>query len=232
MVAAMFPRPGLCIALVVTLGFVGCGGPSMAPSAPSPRPAAFPSAVIPTVTALSVDIGSSNGGTPIRFTGTNLQRGASVTFDRVTVTSNSWDPRDAPGTSLLITSPPHTAGKVDLAVTNPDGSSANLSQRYEYAPQQSFDFNGSWDGVSYDGQHTMIQFTIVNNVLISASCQGLDNTTVSLRTAVTGGEFSSEGPDGWRVSGRIVSASEATGTLGAAACGANTTWRASKLAQP
>lgn len=77
----------------------------------------------------------------------------------------------------------------------------------------------------------MIQFTIVNNVLITASCQGLENTTVSLGTAVTGGEFSSEGPDGWRVSGRIVSPSEATGTLGAAACGANTIWRASKLAQ-
>ena len=225
----MITRLGPYIAFVVSLGFVGCAGPSTSPSAPSPRAMLLPPALTPTVTALSVEIGSTNGGTPIRFTGTNLQRGASVTFDRVTVTSNSWDPRDAPGTSLLITTPPHTAGKVDLTVTNSDGSSINLSQRYEYAPPQSFDFNGSWDGVSYDGQHTMIQFTIVNNVLITASCQGLGNTTVSLRTAVIGGEFSSAGPDGWRVSGRIVSASEATGTLNA--CGSNTIWRASKLAQ-
>jgi hypothetical protein len=191
--------------------------------------AALPATLTPSVTALSVQVGSTGGGTPIRFTGTNLQRGASVTFDGVTVTSNSWDPRDAPGTSLLITTPPHAAGEVSLTVTNPDGSSIRLSQRYEYAPQQSFDFNGSWSGVSYDGQHTMLQFTIVNNVLMTVSCQGLGNSEVSLRTAVTSGEFALEGPDAFRVSGRIVSGSEATGTLRATECGADTTWRASKV---
>ena len=69
-------------------------------------------------------------------------------------------------------------------------------REYEYAPQQSFDFNGNWDGVSHDGQHTMIQFTIANNVLVTASCQGLGNATVSLSTAATNGDFSSDGPAG------------------------------------
>jgi IPT/TIG domain len=228
--AAMVTRLRASIALVVTLGFVRCAEQNISPVAPSTQAAAFPAALLPGVDALSVDVGSTSGGTPIRFTGTNLQRGASVTFGRVTVTSNSWDPRDPPGTSLLITAPPHIEGAVNLTVTNPNGASAALNQRFQYVPPQSFDFNGSWDGASYDGQHTMIQFTIMNNVLISASCQGLENMTVSLKAAVRDGEFLSDGPDGGSVSGRIVSASEATGTLRVAACGADTIWRASKLA--
>jgi hypothetical protein len=181
------------------------------------------------VTGFSVDVGSTEGGTPIRITGTNLQRGARVTFSQTTVASNSYDPRDALGTSLLITTPAHAAGRVDVTVTNPDGSSLRLGPRYEYAPPHSFDFNGDWDGVSYDGQHTMIQFTIANNVLVTASCQGLGNATVSLSTAANTGNFLSDGPDGFRLSGRIVSASEATGRLVAPACGTDTIWRASKL---
>ncbi len=220
-------RMRLSIGFAVALGLVGCSG---APSAPSALPtAAPPPGPIPTVTALSVNIGSTDGGTPIRITGTNLQRGASVTFGQTTVTSNSWDPRDAPGTSLLITTPAHAAGQVDVIVTNPDRSSVRLGQRYEYAPQQSFDFNGNWDGVSHDGQHTMIQFTIANNVLVTASCQGLGNATVSLSTAATNGDFSSDGPEGFRLSGRIVSAADATGTLVAPACGNATVWRASRV---
>lgn len=218
------------IGFAVALGFAGCsGGPmtsSLGPSAPSVVSVVLP---IPTITAISVNVGSTEGGTPIRITGTNLQRGASVTFGEVKVTSNSWDPRDAPGTSLLITTPAHAAGQVDVIVTNPDRSSVRVSQGYEYAPQQAFDFNGRWDGVSIDGQHTMIQFTIANNVLVTASCQGLGNTVVSLSTGATNGDFSSEGPDGFRVSGRIVSASDATGRLTAPACGSDTTWWASKL---
>lgn len=180
---------------------------------------------------MSVNIGSTGGGTPIRITGTNLQRGASVSFGQATVTSNSWDPRDPPGTSLLITTPAHVAGQVEVIVTNPDRSSLRLSQRYEYAPQQSFDFNGKWDGVSVDGGHALIQFTIANNVLVTASCQELGSTMVSLSSAATNGDFSSEGPDGFRLSGRIVSPSDATGSLTAPACGSDTIWRASKLAR-
>lgn len=217
------------IGLAVALGFVGCGGPNVSvPSAPSTLPAA---GLPPTVAAFSVNIGSTGGGTPLKLVGTNLQRGASVTFGEATVTSNSYDPRDAPGTSLVITTPAHAAGQVDVTVTNPDRSSAKLSQRYEYAPQQSFDLNGTWEGTSMDGQHATIQFTIANNVLVNASCQDLKNTTVSLSTPTINGDFLSEGPDGFRLSGRIVSPSDAIGRLTAPACGSDTLWLASKLAR-
>jgi len=221
----------LSIGLAVALGFVGCGGPhaSLVPSAPSTLPVAtLPSGPIPTVTAFSVNIGSTAGGTPLKIIGTNLQRGASVAFGQATVASNSWDPRDAPGTSLHVTTPAHAAGQVDVTVTNPDRSSVRLSQRYEYAPQQSFDLNGAWEGFSMDGGHAWIQFTIANNVLVNASCWELGNTTVSLSTPTTNGEFSSEGPDGFRLSGRIVSPSDAIGRLTAPACGSDTLWRATK----
>lgn len=167
------------IGVAIALGFAGCsGGPDPSPvlSAPlAPTAAVVPSAPAPIVTALSVNTGSTGGGTPIKIRGTELHRGASVTFGTATVASDSYDPRDAPGTSLLINTPAHTAGVVDVIVTNPNRQTFRLSQGYEYRPQQSFDFNGEWDGVTTDGSDTLVQFIIKNSMLITTSCQGQAN---------------------------------------------------------
>jgi hypothetical protein len=138
------------LGFVFALAFVGCSSTSSSgPTAPSA--AVLPAGPTPTVTGLSVNVGSTDGGTRIKIIGTDLLRGASVTFGNAKVFSNSNDPRDAPNTSLLITTPAHAAGVVDVIVTNPNGQAVRASAGYEFAEPQSFDFNGNWSGVTVDG---------------------------------------------------------------------------------
>jgi len=182
------------------------------------------------VTALSVNVGSSAGGTQIKIVGSNLDRGSSVTFDNRTVTSNGYDPRDAPGTSLLITTPAHPTGVVDVIVRNGDRGTTRLTGAYEFVDQESFDVNGNWSGVTIDGTDTFVQFVIRNNVLISASCDGAGKSSVALSTEALNGAFSAESSDGFRLFGRMVSTAESTGRLLARACfDGETVWYAHKV---
>jgi hypothetical protein len=217
---------GIGAALSVAASLVGCNGDS-SPVAPT----FARSRENPRVIALSVNVGSTRGGTPIKITGTELHQRAKVTFGTATPTSSTgWDPREVTGTSLLISTPAHAAGVVDVIVTNPNGETFRLNQGYEYVPQQSFDFNGDWDGVTTDGSDALVQFTISNNVLVTASCRYDATKTVVLSTAVMNGEFSPQAPGEFSLAGRIVSATEAIGTLNAPTCVNGTSpWRASKL---
>jgi len=226
------------IGVPVVMFLAGCnGGTDRSPTTPSngglPSGAMVPSGPIPTVTALSVNVGSTDGGTPVTIRGTSLERGATVTFGSTTVGSTSWDPRDAPGTTLLIDAPAHAAGMVDVIVTNPLKQSFRLTAGYEFVPPDSFDFNGEWDGVTTDGSDTVVQFTIRNNVVVSASCRFDLSKTVPLSTAVRNGEFTSSAQDAFVFSGRIVAASAAVGQITGAPCdapGGTHTWRAFKIA--
>jgi hypothetical protein len=229
------------VALGVALISAACGNdssggiptfpsPSIAPEVPSGR--VLTSGATPLVTALSIDAGSTGGGTPIKIRGTNLDHNATVTFGNNMVRSNSWDPRDEPGTSLLVHTPAHAAGAVDVIVTNPNQQTFRLSGGYAFVPQESFDLNGDWDGVTTDGTETMVQFTIKNNVLVAASCWGGPETEArfALSGAVSNAEFSVESPDAFLLSGRSVAAIEAVGHINAAACNLlNSPWAASKL---
>jgi IPT/TIG domain len=221
---------GVSAALCIASSVSACGGD---PSPVAPTASVFPQVPTPSVTALSVTVGSTAGGTPMKITGTGLDRGASVTFGSVTVTSMSYDPRDASGTSLLIDTPAHAAGMVDVTVTNPNrGQTFRLSRGYEYVPQESFDFNGDWDGVTTNGTDSLVQFTIRNNRLVTASCRNeLDSKIVALSTTVMNGQFSAEAEDGSVLSGRLVSATQAVGKITAPQCllsNANP-WHAVKL---
>ncbi len=220
---------GMGAALTVAVSLVGCNGDS-SPVAPV-APTFARSAENPRVIALSINVGSTGGGTPVKITGTELHQRAKVTFGTATPTSSTgWDPREVTGTSLLISTPAHAAGVVDVIVTNPNGETFRLNQGYEYVPQQSFDFNGDWDGVTTDGSDALVQFTISNNVLVTASCRYDATKTVVLSTPVMNGEFSPQAPGVFSLAGRIVSATDAIGTLNVPACVNGTSpWRASKL---
>jgi len=219
------------IPVVVALILAGCSGNRDA-SPVAPTAAVAPSGPTLTVTALSVSVGSTAGGTPMKITGTGLERGASVTFGSATVTSRSYDPRDVPGTSLVIDTPAHAAGLVDMIITNPNRQTFRFNQGYEYVPQESFDFNGEWDGVTTNGTDTLVQFTISNNMLVTASCRFDLDKIFTLSAAVMNGEFSAKGRDGLVLSGRMVSASQAVGQITAPECLSNTNpWHASKLAR-
>ena len=155
------------VVVLVGLGLTGCSGSSAAvPTAPTA--ALTP----PSVSTLSVSVGSTKGGTPLRIVGAGFQMGATATFGTAKVSRWGWDPRVAGGASgsLLINTPEHGEGLVDLIITNPDGQSVRIANAFEYQPPQAFDVNGGWEGYGSDGNHISMAITIRNNVLVSASC--------------------------------------------------------------
>ncbi len=226
----MFPLMiGSAVGVAVALILTGCSDNSDRSSiAPTLGPTTV--TVGPTVTSISVNVGSTRGGMPIELTGTGLRSSASVTFGTATVTSTRYDPRAAPSTLLVVDTPAHAAGVVDVIVTNLDGQTFRLNRGYEFVPQEAFDLNGVWDGVTTDGGDTFVQFTIKNNVLVTASCEGQGKATVALSGQVSDGEFSVGGPDAFLLSGRIVAASVAVGKIMAPACFISISpWHAFKL---
>lgn len=226
-------RSGLVV-LVLAHGLTGCDGlgPSAVPSAPSAVISSLPP---PVVTTISVNTGSTAGGTPLRIIGSGFQGGGTVTFGGARAERTGYDPRVPGGASgsMIVSTPAHGAGLVDVIVTNPDGQAVRLANAYEYLAQQSFDFNGSWDGAGSDGSHIVLGLTIRNNVLITASwlCDEGGPKTVSLASAAADGEFSADAGDGFRISGRIVSPSDAIGRITAPSCGSDVPWQASRLPQ-
>jgi hypothetical protein len=73
----------------------------------------------PTVTAVSPTSGVTTGGATVTITGTNLNGATAVSFGGVAATINA----DA-ANSITATSPAHSAGKVDVTVMTPGGTSA------------------------------------------------------------------------------------------------------------
>ena len=67
------------------------------------------------------------GGNNLRITGAGFLDGASVTLDGVAAPIISFT-----STAILVVTPAHAAGKVDVVVTNPDGRIATLTGGYIY----------------------------------------------------------------------------------------------------
>lgn len=82
----------------------------------------------PIVSGVSPTSGPTAGGSTVIISGTGFGAGASVSFggtlaSSVTVTGS---------TTISVSTPPHTAGLVDVVVTNPDGQSGSKSAAYSY----------------------------------------------------------------------------------------------------
>jgi hypothetical protein len=82
----------------------------------------------PTVTSLSPNSGTVNGGTRVTLTGTGFAAGATVSFGNVRGTSVTV----TNSTTLSVTTPVHAAGAVNVVVTNSNGSLATLTNGYTY----------------------------------------------------------------------------------------------------
>src|SRR5207253_1361021 len=80
----------------------------------------------PTITAISPNNGTTNGGTSVTISGTNFVSGATVSLGGVAATSVNV----ASASSITATTPSHAAGTVDVVVTNPDGQVATLTGGY------------------------------------------------------------------------------------------------------
>lgn len=71
--------------------------------------------------------GSIAGGTQVSIAGSGFQAGALVSFG-----GNITTPTSAGATSLVVTTPAHAVGPVDVAAVNPDGTRAVLSSGFTY----------------------------------------------------------------------------------------------------
>jgi hypothetical protein len=216
-------RAVLPIGLLIMFG-VTCGGPPAVPSAP-PVPQAQP-----VITSLSPSTASTSGGANIVITGTGFSVGATVTLGGVTAGKFVIvDP--SPTVIEIFQVTPHAAGTVDAVVTNPGpgGLSGRLAGGFEYALPESMDFNGAWEAVANNGTEdgAAMRFTIRDGALVDLSCGTSGLLTLSVPAAVSGGAFDFLGSNGSAVTGRIVSPSQAMGTINIAPC-VVTTWFADK----
>lgn len=90
--------------------------------------ATLPSPIIdPTVTALSPDSGSIDGGTDVTITGTGFTEGVTVTIGGAECAVKS-----VAATSIVCSTASHAIGATDVVVTNADGGSATLAGAYTY----------------------------------------------------------------------------------------------------
>jgi hypothetical protein len=137
----------------------------------------------------------------------------------------------SPNGLMVVYTPAHAAGTVDVVVSGVNGQSLTLKEAYTYASPQTFDFNGHWSGFGNNGQDTPIVFTIQNDMLLSAKCLGVTEdpdgiVTFSPSRPVINGEFK-YAADGVVFSGRIVSPTSATGVIRLGPC-ASDAWYAAK----
>lgn len=206
-------RTGIAL-LILSLGLVGCGehGSPSAPSAPPApsvqQPSPQPNPIQPTVAAVAPHNGSTRGGAWATITGADFQRGATVKLGDGAVTAGVLD-----SATMVFWTTAHSAGTVDVVVTNPGGLFATLTGAYTFAPPDSFDFNGEWVAHAGSEFETDMRFTIRNDTLVSVSCGGSATLTFSPPPAVHNGDFSFVGDDGLAISGTLVSPVNAVGTI-------------------
>jgi hypothetical protein len=86
------------------------------------------SAPAPTVTSISPNTGTTNGGTGVTITGTGFQSGATVSLGGSAATSVNV----VSSTSITATTAAHAAGASNVLVTNSDGQSGTLPNGYSY----------------------------------------------------------------------------------------------------
>ena len=192
-------------------------GPS-ALSAPTP---ANRGAATPTVTAISPNVGSTSGDTPIVIMGTGFQPGVTATFDSVPVAAR-FDSRYAD--RIYLATPPHAAGTVDVLVTNAAASLVGLMRvtrsRYRVVRLQ-------WDVVGVSLRRVRPACRVHHSEQWAA--QGVVRCIGRLVLAAAACHERSVlfSQDGSTITGKIVSASQATGAITLAPCGAPL-WQATR----
>ena len=174
----------------------------------------------PSVTSILPNVGSIGGATEVTIAGANL--GTTVTFGGVSVQGRFF----SGSSTMYLSAPAHAAGAVDVVVTGYGGQLVTLTDAYTYVSPLTFDFNGNWASYGQTDQDGLIVFTIRDNLLLSVSCGADVMLTLSPPRPVTNGEFSFVS-DGVEFSGRIVAASDATGTIKLGSC-ESAAWRGRK----
>lgn len=198
----------------------GIAGPSGASQSPRPIPLDAPK---PTIVSISPDTGSIYGGGVVIIVG-EIDRGATATLGGIAV-ELGWSPTDA--TKHLFVAPPHTAGPVDIVVTNRVGGSQTVVGGYTYVQPGSYRLDGEWAGYTVDGSDTWIEFTVRDQLLTSVRC--IDS--FDRRLAIDLSQRFANGKvevviDAGRFSAWAVSATEMAGTIDMKPCSGILRWEA------
>ena len=82
----------------------------------------------PTVTSITPNTGTTNGGTSVTITGTGFLAGATVKLGGTAATGVTV----VSSTSITATTPAHAAGAVSVVVTNTDAQTGTLTNGYTY----------------------------------------------------------------------------------------------------
>jgi hypothetical protein len=172
------------------------------------------------ITSVSPDLGTTEGGTSLTISGSDFLDGLTVTVGGVEI-----KPFVYLG-SIYLSAPPHGAGPVDVVVTNPGAEAHVLEGAFTYAPPESFDFNGTWDGYAGEHHDLVLRFVVENDLVTSISCDGAEPLTFTTAPQVRGGAFSFSDERG-SMAGRILSRSQARGTINVGSC-RNGPWGATK----
>jgi hypothetical protein len=119
--AFIFLAPVLLLAIVALVGLAGCSFHSS------------PDLNLPSISPpLSPQSGSAAGGDSVTINGGNFVNNDTVTFGGVAATVTSL----ATG-SIVVTTPAHSPGAVDVVVTNTVGNNATASQAFTYGMAES-----------------------------------------------------------------------------------------------
>ena len=118
----------------------------------------------PTITSLDVSSGTPSGGTAVTITGTGFKNGVGVKFGTDSATSILV----VSSTSITCVTPAHSAGTVDVVVTNADSKAATLSNGYTFAtPAPSYRQYNSQTGTNSGGiTFSFASTPIQNNLMI------------------------------------------------------------------
>jgi hypothetical protein len=173
----------------------------------------------PTVTNMTPTRVSTEGSV-LSITGTGFREGTTVKVDGAVVSAFLYE-----GT-LYTSAPPHAAGAVDVVVTNIDGQAVRLPGALTFAPPESFDLNGDWEGEADNGSHdgTVIRFTIVDDNMVSLACGAGANILPVPWPIVVRGKISSVGGS---ITGRVTSEGQVAGSINIAPCTASV-WNATR----
>ena len=212
-------------AVLIAFPMADCSGAEIAgPSGPSAGPSRIrSSAPPPTIVSISPDTGSIYGGGVVTVVG-DIDRVATVTLGGITV-GLGWSPTDP--TKHSFVSPPHTAGPVDIVVTNSTGGSRTVVGAYMYVEPGSYRFDGKWAGSTVDGSDSWIEFTVRDQLLTSVRCiDAFDmRLAIELSQPFVNGKVEIV-TDAGRFSAWTVSPTETAGTIDMKPCSGIRRWEA------
>lgn len=84
----------------------------------------------PAITRLVPDKGPTSGGTRVRIEGSDFREGLKVFFGEVPLSQENVQVVDYK--TIIVTTPPHAPGKVEVKVENPDGELSNPTGKFTY----------------------------------------------------------------------------------------------------